>query len=147
MTQNSQPTSSVNIDAANPALLITGCVLIGLMLLILGPAMPIFMALLALAPAMLASEKGGNPLNWYCYGFMLWIVAIIHAALIPGNPEKADATKRQFWKGVRIGTIVIVVLSIIVFPAIEEGSPARVFLGISAIAGMAMGGVAWTQKN
>ncbi len=68
--------------------------------------MPIFMALLALAPAMLTSEKGGKPLNWFCYGFMLWIVAIIHAAIIPANPENAPAMKRQFWQGVRIGAIV-----------------------------------------
>jgi hypothetical protein len=28
----------------------------------------------------------------------------------------------------------------------EEGSPARAFLGILAIVGIVMGGVAWTQK-
>ncbi len=146
MTRNSQSNSSTNIDAANPALLITGCVIIGLMMLIFGPAMPIFMALLALAPAMLASEKGGNPLNWFCYGFMLWIVAIIHAAIIPGNPENAPAMKRQFWQGVRIGSIVITVLSIVLFSSMEEGSLARAGLGFNAIAGIVMGGVAWTQK-
>lgn len=146
MTRNSQSNSSTNIDAANPALLITGCVIIGLMMLIFGPAMPVFMALLALAPAMLASEKGGKPLNWFCYGFMLWIVAIIHAAIIPGNPENAPAMKRQFWQGVRIGSIVITVLSIVLFSGMEEGSLARARLGFNAIAGIVMGGVAWTQK-
>lgn len=146
MTRNSQSNPSTNIDAANPVLLVIGCVLTGMMLLIFGPAMPIFMALLALAPAMVASEKGGKPLNWYCYGFMVWIVAIIHAIIIPNNPEKAIATKRQFWQGVRIGAIIVAILSIIVYPKIEEGSPVRVFLGISAIASLVMGGVAWTQK-
>jgi len=146
MTRTPQSNSSTNIDAANPALLITGCVIVGLMMLAFSPATPIFLALLALAPAMLASEKGGKPLNWYCYGFMLWIVAIIHAAIIPGNPENAPAMKRQFWQGVRIDAIVVAVLSIVIFPTIEEGSPARAFLGISAIAGFVMGGVAWTQK-
>jgi hypothetical protein len=29
----------------------------------------------------------------------------------------------------------------------EEGSPARSFLGILAIDGIALGGVAWTQKG
>ena len=95
--------------------------------------MPIFMALLALAPSMLASEKGGKPLNWFCYGFMLWIVAIIHAAIIPGNPENAPAMKRQFWQGVRIGAIVVTVLSIVIFPTMEEGSLARAGLGFNAI--------------
>jgi hypothetical protein len=146
MTRTPQSNSSTNIDAANPALLITGCVIVGLMMLAFSPATPIFLALLALAPAMLASEKGGKPLNWYCYGFMLWIVAIIHAAMIPANLENAPAMKRQFWQGVRIGAIVVAVLSIVIFPTIEEGSPARAFLGISAIAGLVMGGVAWTQK-
>ena len=103
------------------------------MMLIFGPAMPIFMALLALAPSMLASEKGGKPLNWFCYGFMLWIVAIIHAAIIPGNPENAPAMKRQFWQGVRIGAIVVTVLSIVIFPTMEEGSLARAGLGFNAI--------------
>ncbi len=146
MTPNSQSNSSTNIDAANPALLITGCVIIGLFMLAISPALPMFMALLALGPAMLASDKGSQPLNWWCYGFLLWIVAIIHAAMIPANPENAPAMKRQLWRAVRIGAIVITVLSIILFSSMEEGSLARAGLGFNAIAGIVMGGVAWTQK-
>jgi hypothetical protein len=146
MNRNSQSNPSTNIDAANPALLIVGCVIVSWIMLIFSPSMIMLMALLALAPAMVASEKGCKPLNWWCYGFLLWIVAIVHAIIIPGNPEKAAATKRQFWQGVRIVAIVVAIISIIIYPKIEEGNIARAFLGVSAIAGIVMGGVAWTQK-
>jgi hypothetical protein len=146
MTRNSQSNSSTNIDAASPALLITGCVIVGLIMLAVSPAVPTFTALLAIGPAMLASDKGSKPLNWWCYGLLLWIVAIIHVTMIPGNPENAPAMKRQLWQGVRIGAIVITVLSIVLFPSMEEGSFARAILGLNAIAGIVMGGVAWTQK-
>ena len=80
------------------------------------------------------------------YGFLLWLVAIIHAIIISGNPEKAAVTKRQFWQGVRIVAIVVAVISIIIYPKIEEGNIARAFLGVSAIASIVIGSVAWTQK-
>ena len=122
MNRNSQSNPSTNIDAANPALLIIGCVIVSWMMLIFSPSMIMFMALLALAPAMVASEKGYKPLNWWCYGFLLWLVAIIHAIIISGNPEKAAVTKRQFWQGVRIVAIVVAVISIIIYPKNEEGN-------------------------
>jgi hypothetical protein len=43
-------------------------------------------------------------------------------------------------------TIGIMVLSITLFSNMEEGSLARAGLGFNAIAGIVMGGVAWTQK-
>lgn len=146
---NSSNSSAVNnsgIDAASPVLLLIGCFLIGLFLLAINPAFPIFVALLALGPALLASEKGRNPLNWWCYGFLLFIVAIIHAAVTPAIPERANVTKRQFWRGVRIAAIVLAVLCILSYQFTEEGSPARAFLGIGALASIVMSIVAWTQK-
>ncbi|MCF2971345.1 hypothetical protein L1047_09090 [Synechococcus sp. Nb3U1] len=144
-SNNSSPANS-GIDTASPILLLIGCFLIGLFLLAINPALPIFTALLALGPALLASEKGRNPLNWWCYGFLLFIVAIIHAAVTPAIPERANVTKRQFWRGLRIAAIVLSVLSIFSYQFTEEGSPARVFLGIGALASIVMSIVAWTQK-
>lgn len=37
--------------------------------------------ILALLPAMIAAKKGRNPLQWYAYGLLLWIVAVPHALL------------------------------------------------------------------
>ena len=118
----------------------------GLVIVFVNPALPIFTALLALGPALVASEKGRNPLNWWCYGFLLFIVAIIHAVVTPAIPERVDATKRQFWRGVRIAAVVLSVLCIISYQFIEEGSPARAFFGIGALASIIMSVVAWTQK-
>jgi len=143
---NSSAVNNSGIDAASPILLLIGCFLIGLFLLAINPALPIFTALLALGPALLASEKGRNPLNWWCYGFLLFIVAIIHAAVTPAIPERANVTKRQFWRGVRIAAIVLAVLCIFSYQFTEEGSPARAFLGIGALASIVMSIVAWTQK-
>jgi len=91
-------------------------------------------------------EKGRNPLNWWCYGFLLFIVAIIHAAVTPAIPERANVTKRQFWRGVRIAAIGLAVLCIFSYQFTEEGSPARAFLGIGALGSIVMSVVAWTQK-
>lgn len=143
---NSSAANNSGIDAASPILLLIGCFLIGLFLLAINPALPIFTALLALGPALLASEKGRNPLNWWCYGFLLFIVAIIHAAVTPAIPERANVTKKQFWRGVRIAAIVLAVLCIFSYQFTEEGSPARAFLGIGALASIVMSIVAWTQK-
>lgn len=137
---------SSGIDAASPVLLLIGCFLVSLFLVVVNPALPIFASLLALGPALLASEKGRHPLNWWCYGFLLFIVAIIHAAVTPAIPERANVTKKQFWKAVRIATIVLAVLCIFSYQFTEEGSPARVFLGIGALANIVMSIVAWTQK-
>lgn len=143
---NGNASDSSGIDAASPVLLLIGCFLIGLFLLAINPALPIFTALLALGPSLLASEKGRNPLNWWCYGFLLFIVAIIHAAVTPAIPERANVTKRQFWRGVRIAATVLTVLCIFSYQFTEEGSPARAFLGIGALASIVMSIVAWTQK-
>lgn len=148
-TQNTPSNNSLansGIDAASPVILLIGCFLIGLFLLAINPALPIFTALLALGPALLASEKGRNPLNWWCYGFLLFIVAIIHAAVTPAIPERVNVAKRQFWRGLRIAAIVLAVLCIFSYRFTEEGSPARVFLGIGALASIVMSVVAWTQK-
>ncbi len=48
--------------------------------------------------------------------------------------------------GLGFNPIVVAVLSIVIFPTVEEGSLARAGLGFNAIAGIVMGGVAWTQK-
>ena len=40
-------------------------------------------ALLAIIPAKIASDKGYSFGLWWFYGWMLWIVAIIHVSLIP----------------------------------------------------------------
>ncbi len=145
-TQNSSSVSASGIDSASPALLLIGCFLIGLFLLAINPALPIFTALLALGPALVASDKGRNPLNWWCYGFLLFIVAIIHVAVTPAIPERAAATKRQFWRGVRVAAIVLTILCVVSFQFTEEGSLARASLGIGALASIVMSAVAWTQK-
>ena len=44
-----------------------------------------FAALLALIPANIAKNKGYSFGLWWFYGWMLWIVAIIHVALIPNK--------------------------------------------------------------
>jgi len=137
-TSNNNSLANSGIDSASPVILLIGCFLIGLFLLAINPALPIFTALLALGPALLASEKGRNPLNWWCYGFLLFIVAIIHAAVTPAIPERVNVAKRQFWRGLRIAAIVLAVLCIFSYQFTEEGSPARVFLGIGALASIVM---------
>ncbi|CAN7678324.1 zinc ribbon domain-containing protein [Bosea sp. LjRoot90] len=42
----------------------------------------VFMGLLALIPARIAASKGRDPGVWWFYGFFLFIIAIIHVALV-----------------------------------------------------------------
>jgi membrane protein YdbS with pleckstrin-like domain len=39
--------------------------------------------LLAIIPAVIAAKKGRNPVIWYLYGLALWIVALVHAIMLP----------------------------------------------------------------
>lgn len=43
----------------------------------------VLVAVLAFIPASIAKSKGRSFGAWYVYGFLLWIVAIIHAAVLP----------------------------------------------------------------
>ena len=52
----------------------SGGVILNLLLLLL---------LLAIIPAVIAAKKGRNPFLWYVYGVALWIVALIHAIMLP----------------------------------------------------------------
>lgn len=144
--QSSSSISSSGIDSSSSALLLAGCFLTSLIFLAINPAVPIFSALFALGPALVASNKGRNPLNWWCYGFLLFIVAIFHVAVTPGIPERVEVTQRQFWRGVRIAAIALSALCIVSYQFTEEGSAARVFFGIGALASIIMSVVSWTQK-
>ena len=46
---------------------------------------------LAFIPAKIASDKGRSFGKWYLYGFLLFIIALIHAAVLkaPEKPEKS----------------------------------------------------------
>ena len=66
-------------------------------------------ALLGLIPANIAKEKGYSFGLWWFYGWMLFIVAIIHvnflpdkhAGLPPCHPEEAEPTKDLFSRSCR----------------------------------------------
>ena len=36
---------------------------------------------LALIPAVIAAKKGRSFFLWYCYGYVLWIIALVHAIM------------------------------------------------------------------
>lgn len=42
----------------------------------------IFLALIAIIPAAIASNKGRSFLIWWVYGALLWIIAMIHALVV-----------------------------------------------------------------
>ncbi|MEO0385073.1 MAG: hypothetical protein AAF234_16120 [Pseudomonadota bacterium] len=65
------------------------CVALGLMVFLLPFAtlVAIFLLLAALIPAIVARNKGKSFALWYAYGINLWIVAVIHALVIPGKPQ------------------------------------------------------------
>lgn len=42
----------------------------------------VFRVLLALIPANIAKQKGRNFVQWWAYGFFLWIIAVIHATCL-----------------------------------------------------------------
>jgi hypothetical protein len=73
-------------DSANSSLLVFCCLLVGFIYLsnsvILG-----IICLLALIPAKIPEDKGRKFLNWWGYGFLLFIVAFIHALVIKEDEE------------------------------------------------------------
>lgn len=42
-------------------------------------------ASLGLLPATIAKKKGWSFIGWWCYGFLIWIVAFPHALLLKPN--------------------------------------------------------------
>ncbi len=48
-------------------------------------------ALLALIPAKIASDKGRSFGLWWVYGFFLWLIALIHAAVIQKEADTYDS--------------------------------------------------------
>ena len=44
-------------------------------------------AFLGLIPAAIAKKKGWSFFGWWCYGFLIWIVAIPHARFLKPNPK------------------------------------------------------------
>jgi hypothetical protein len=48
-------------------------------------------AFLGLIPATIAKRKGWSFFGWWCYGFLLWIVALPHALFLKPN-RKAFAS-------------------------------------------------------
>lgn len=47
-------------------------------------------AVLGLIPAYIAKEKGYSFGLWWFYGWMLFIVAIIHVSCLPDKTQKSD---------------------------------------------------------
>lgn len=47
-------------------------------------------AIIAFIPANIAKEKGHSFTTWWFYGWMLWIVAIIHVQFIEDRNEKPE---------------------------------------------------------
>jgi uncharacterized membrane protein len=45
--------------------------------------------IIALIPATIAAAKGRNFFTWYLYGFVFWIVALIHAIVLKGRAQQA----------------------------------------------------------
>lgn len=56
------------------------CFLIGLA--VSGP-ITLAVLVIALFPALAAYNKNEDFLKWYCYGVMIWLVAMPHSLLIP----------------------------------------------------------------
>ncbi len=53
----------------------------------------IIAAVLAFLPASIAKRKGKSFGVWYLYGFLIWIIAIIHAISLPERHEKRKANR------------------------------------------------------
>jgi type IV secretory pathway TrbD component len=44
-----------------------------------------FLLVIALFPGLAAHNKGETFLKWYCYGVVIWIVAMPHSLILKGN--------------------------------------------------------------
>ena len=53
-----------------------------------------FLAILAIAPAMIASGKGRNFFVWWVYGFLLIVIALPHSLLISDQDSVKYSKKR-----------------------------------------------------
>lgn len=47
----------------------------------------ILIGALGIIPALIAQSKGRNPIGWWIYGCLLWIVALPHSLLISPNAD------------------------------------------------------------
>jgi hypothetical protein len=52
-------------------------------------------ALIGLIPAAIAKKKGYSFVGWWCYGLLIWIVAIPHALLLKTNRKAVDSLGPQ----------------------------------------------------
>ncbi|MBR2907419.1 MAG: hypothetical protein IKC26_05180 [Clostridia bacterium] len=77
-------------------------------------------ALLALIPANMAKKKGRSFFGWWVYGCCLFIVAIIHAALISPKYNTAATAKTTTGKGQYVKTAILMILSVILIEATDS---------------------------
>jgi hypothetical protein len=54
--------------------------------------------LLGLIPAAIARSKGRDFLTWWIYGWMIFIVALVHAIVIRPSDDFADRPVEPEWK-------------------------------------------------
>jgi len=74
----------------NYAILVVVTIIFGIAYSIAGtPVFTIFVSGLAIIPASIAKNKGYKFGKWWCYGFILFIIALIHAFFLP-TLKKAD---------------------------------------------------------
>lgn len=86
--QQIQKVQRSGIHRANTVLLVIGAMLV---LPFVGGASGwggiITVLILALFPAVAAYNRGESFINWYCYGVIIWIVAMIHSLLIKSSKK------------------------------------------------------------
>ncbi len=54
-------------------------------------------AVIGLIPALIASSKGRNFLLWYVYGFLLFVIALIHSIVL--KPDRVAVEDRVLSQG------------------------------------------------
>lgn len=52
-------------------------------------------AVISLIPAAIARRKGYSFIGWWCYGLLIWPVAIPHVLLIKPNNKVVDSFRQQ----------------------------------------------------
>lgn len=52
-----------------------------------------FLALLALIPANIAKNKGRDPLTWWIYGTLFFLIALIHSLCLSPTPEAVEKSQ------------------------------------------------------